>query len=103
MRQKAGEIQLTVLTRRERRSGERSTCREKGKEICRQKGRSFWRTKKYGGMKLPFEEPFMILGNGKDPTKTVYSCHTRKDQSHPLSLQTGSSGKDRDESCLENG
>ncbi len=24
---------------------------------------------------------------------------TRKDQSHPLSLQTGSSGKDRDESC----
>jgi hypothetical protein len=29
--------------------------------------------------------------------KTVYSCHTRKDQLHPLSLQTGSSGRDMDE------
>jgi hypothetical protein len=47
-------------------------------------------------MKLTFVEPFMILGSGKDPTKTVYSCNTRKDQSHPHSLQTGSSGRDRD-------
>ena len=60
-------------------------------------GQELWRTKKYGGMKRPFVEPFIILGNGKDPTKTVYSCHTRKDQSHLLSLQTGSSGRDRDE------
>ncbi len=39
--------------------------------------------KKSGGMKRSFVESFTIRGNGKDPTKTVYSCHTRKDQSHP--------------------
>jgi len=51
MRQKAGEIQAYRATyekgERERRSGERSTCREKKKEISRRKDRSFWRTKKY--------------------------------------------------------
>jgi hypothetical protein len=65
--------------------------------MFRQRGRNSWRTKRYGGMKRPFVGPFMTLGNGKDPTKTVYSRHTRKDQSHPLSLQTGSSRRDRDE------
>jgi hypothetical protein len=60
-----------VLTRRDRKSGERSTCREQGKEISRQKGRSSWRTKKYGGMKRSFVEPFTIRGNGKEPTKKV--------------------------------
>ena len=99
MRQKAGEIQAYRAYEKGADKWRRITCREKGKEISRQKGRSFWRTKKYGGMKLPFVEPFMILGNGKDPTKTVYSCHTRKDQSHPHSLQTGSSGRDKEESC----
>ncbi len=95
---KQGRSKTTMLTRREWKSGERTTYRRKGKEIFRQKGRSSWRTKKYGGMKRPFVESFTIRGNGKDPTKTVYSCHFRKDQSHLLSLQTGSSGRDRDES-----
>jgi ribonuclease HI len=59
MRQKAGSSKATGPTRKERKSGERSTCREKGKPIFRQKG------------------------------------HTRGDQSHLRSLQTGSSGRDR--------
>jgi hypothetical protein len=49
-------------------------------------------------MKRFFVGPFMTLGNGKDPMKMAYSCHTREDQSHPLSLETGSSGRNRDES-----
>jgi hypothetical protein len=87
-----------VFTRKERKSDERRTCRRKGKEIFRQRDRSSWMTKRYGGMKRSFVGTFMTPGNGKDPMKTVYSCHTRKDQSHPLSRQTGSFGRDRDES-----
>ncbi len=33
-------------------------------------------------MKLPFTEPYTKSENGKDPTKTGYSCHIKKDQSH---------------------
>jgi hypothetical protein len=87
-----------VPTRKEWKSGEENTCREKGKEISRQKGRRSWRTKKHGGIKRPFVETSTIRGNGKDPTKTVYLCHTRKDQLYLLLLQTGSSGRGRDES-----
>jgi hypothetical protein len=100
---KRGKSKLTVHTRRERRNGERSTCREKAKEISLQKGKSFWRTKKSGETKRPFTEPYTNPENEKDPTRTVYSCHTKKDQSHPHSLPTGSSERDRDESCWENG
>jgi hypothetical protein len=35
--------------------------------------------------------------------KTGYSCHTKKDQSHPHSMTTGFSGRDRDENYWENG
>jgi hypothetical protein len=62
-----------VHTRRERRSGERNTYREKVKKISPQKGRTFWKTKTYGEMKLPFMEPYTNPENEKDPTKTVYS------------------------------
>jgi hypothetical protein len=61
-----------------------------------------WKTKKSGETKLPFTEQYTNPENGKDPTKTGYSCHTKKDQSHPHSLSTGYSGKDRDERCWEN-
>ena len=100
---KQGRSKPTVHTRRERRNGERSTCREKVKEISLQKGMSFWKTKKSGEMKLPFTEPYTNPENERDPTKTGYSCHIKKDQSHPHSLPTGSFGRDRDESCWENG
>jgi ribonuclease HI len=62
-----GDPSPTEPTRKERKSGERSTCREKGKAIFRQKGWSSWRTKSYGGMKRSFVGPFMTLGKGKDP------------------------------------
>jgi ribonuclease HI len=100
---KQGRSKLTVHTRRERRSGRRSTCREKVKEISLQKVRSYWKTKTSGERKLSFTESYTNPENEKDPTKTVYSCHTKKDQSHPHSLPTGSSGRDRDENCWENG
>jgi hypothetical protein len=75
----------------------------KGKGTSLQKGKSFWKTKKSGEMKLSFTEPYTNPENGKDPTKTGHSCHTKNDQSHPHSLPTGFSGRDRDESCWENG
>jgi hypothetical protein len=73
------------------------------KEISLQKGKSFWRTKKSGQTKLPCTEPYTNPENEKDPTKTGYSCHTKKDHSPPHSLPTGSSDRNRDESCGENG
>jgi hypothetical protein len=100
---KQGRSKLTVHTRREWRNDERSTCREKTKEISLQKGNSFWRTKKSGETKLPLTESYKNPENEKDPTRTVYSCHTKKDQSHPHSLSTGSSERDRDEIYWENG
>jgi hypothetical protein len=63
---KRGRSKPTGPTRQERKSGERSTCRERGKTTSRQKGRSSWRTKSYGGMKRSFVRPFMTLGKGKD-------------------------------------
>jgi hypothetical protein len=59
--------------------------------------------KEIWGNELPFTEPYTNPENGKDPTKMGYSYHTKKDQSHPHSLPTGSSGRDKDESCWENG
>ena len=76
---------------------------EKVKEISLQKGRSYWKTKTSAVMKLPFKEPYTSPEKEKDPTRTVYLCHTRKDQSQPHSQLIGSSGRDRDESCWENG
>jgi hypothetical protein len=43
---KQGRSKPTVHTRRDRRSGERRTCREKVKEVSLQKGMSFWKIKK---------------------------------------------------------
>jgi hypothetical protein len=54
-------------------------------------------------MKLTFTEPYTNPENEKDPTKKIYSCHIKKDQSRPHSLPTGSSGRDRGENCWENG
>jgi hypothetical protein len=70
---KQGKSKLTEYTRGERRNGERSTCREKAKEISLQKGKSFWRTKKSGETKLSFTEPYTNSEFEKDPTRTVYS------------------------------
>ena len=64
---KQGRSKPTGPTRQERKSGERSTCREKGKVISRQEGRISWRTKSCGGIKQPFVGSFMTLGKGKDP------------------------------------
>ena len=69
----------------------------KGKGISLQKVKRFWKTKKSGKMKVSFTELYTDPENGKDPTKTGYSCHTKKDQSHPHSLPTGFSERDRDE------
>jgi hypothetical protein len=77
----------------------------KGKGNISGEGQELLEDKHIWGNETSFVEPYTNPENEKDPTKTVYSCHTRKDQSHPHSetLSTGSSGRDRDESCWENG
>ncbi len=100
------QISYSELIKRENRRGKRTlTFDTKGKGNISEKNKNFWKTKKSGKMKLPFTDSYMNPENGKDPTKTGYSCHTKKDQSHPHSLPTGSSGRerDRDERCWENG
>jgi hypothetical protein len=39
-------------------------------------------------MKLPFTDPYTNPENGKDPTKTGYSCHTKKDQRRMLRVNS---------------
>ena len=103
MRQKAGEIQAYRTYEKGSEKWRKDHMPRKGKGISLQKGKNFWKTKKSGEMKLSFTEPYTNPENGKDPTKTGCSCHTKKDQSHLHSLSTGFSGRDRDESCWENG
>ena len=103
MRQKAGEIQAYRVYEKGTEKWRKEHMSRKGKGNTSTEGQELLEDKKSGEMKLPFTETYANPENGKDPTKTGYSCHTKKDQSHPHSLPTGFSGRDRDEKCWENG
>jgi hypothetical protein len=103
MRQKAGEIQAYRAYEKGAEKWRKEHMPRKGKGNISGEGQELLEDKHIWGNETSFVEPYTNPENEKDPTKTVYSCHTKKDQSHPHSLPTGSSGRDRDENCWENG
>jgi hypothetical protein len=103
MRQKAGVIQAYRAFEKGTEKWRKENMPRKGKGNISAEGQELLEDKDTWGNETVLHGVIYESGNGKDPTTTVYSCHTRKDQSHPHSLTTGSSGRDRDENCWENG
>ncbi len=97
IRQKEGEIQAHRVYEKGAEKWRKEHMSKRGKGNISAEGQELLEDKEIWGNETALRGSFTTLGNGKDPKKTAHSCHIRKAHLHPLSRQTGSSGRDRDE------
>ncbi len=97
MRQKSGEIQAYRAYEKGAEKWRKDHIPRKDKENISAEGQELLEDKEIWGNETALHGSVYESRNEKVPTRTVYSYHTKKD-SHPHSLPTGFSERDRDES-----
>ncbi len=103
MRQKAGEIQAYRAYEKGAEQWRKEHMPRKGKGNISAEGQELLEDKEIWGNETALHGAVYESRKRERSNEDGLFMHTKKDQSHPHSLPTGSSERDRDESCWENG